>query len=147
LNESLTECEIEIFISLARGHRVAVRDHETGALWRGWVDMTFPEHGFVWVMTDFGARRLLDIGVHTVWRPDGSGACGSVRREAGNGTGQLVYGGRGEGTLVRWRKDRIAHQSWGGSGNRPSGGRASLPLREGPVKLPCTRPARWIAAS
>lgn len=33
LKESLTECEIEIFLSLARGHRLAVRDHETGALW------------------------------------------------------------------------------------------------------------------
>jgi hypothetical protein len=36
LKESLTECEIEIFLSLVRGQRVAVRDHETGALWRGW---------------------------------------------------------------------------------------------------------------
>jgi hypothetical protein len=82
LKESLTECEIEIFLSLARGHRIAVRDHETGALWGGRVDMTFPEHAFVWVITDVGERKLLDIGVHTVWRPDQSGACGSVRREA-----------------------------------------------------------------
>lgn len=89
LKESLTECETEIFLSLARGHRIAVRDHETGALWCGLVDMTFPDHGFVWVITDVGERKLLDIGVHTVWRPDESGACGSVRRKAGNGTGQL----------------------------------------------------------
>ena len=89
LKESLTECEIEIFLSLARGHRIAVRDHETGALWRGRVDMTFPDHGFVWITTDVGERKLLDISVHTVWRPDQSGACGSVRPEAGNGTGQL----------------------------------------------------------
>ena len=68
-------------MSLARGHRITVRDHETGALWRGWVDMPFPEHGFVWVITDVGERKLLDIGVHTVWRPDQSGACSSVRRE------------------------------------------------------------------
>ena len=39
LKESLTECEIEVFLSLARGHRIAVRDHETGALWYGRVDM------------------------------------------------------------------------------------------------------------
>lgn len=84
LKEPLTECETEIFLSLARGHRIAAIDHETGALWRGWVDMTFPEHGFVWVITDVGERKLLDIGVHTVWRPDQSGACGSVRREAGH---------------------------------------------------------------
>ncbi|MBT2554168.1 hypothetical protein [Arthrobacter sp. ISL-5] len=89
LKESLTACEIDIFLSLARGHRIVVRDHETGALWRGSVDMTFPEHGFVWVITDFGERKLLDIGVHTLWRPDESRACASVRREAGNGTGQL----------------------------------------------------------
>jgi hypothetical protein len=35
--DSLTECETEDFLSPARGHRIAVRDHETGALWRGWV--------------------------------------------------------------------------------------------------------------
>ncbi|MGO4807772.1 hypothetical protein AB4089_21925 [Arthrobacter sp. 2MCAF15] len=72
---SLTECETEIFLSLARGHRIVVRDHETGALWGGRVDMTFPDHGFVWVITDVGERKLLDIAVHTVWRPDESGAC------------------------------------------------------------------------
>ena len=84
LKESLTECETNIFLSLAPGHLIAVRDHETGAVWGGWVDMTFPEHGFVWVITDVGERKLLDIGVHTIWRPEESGACGSVRREAGH---------------------------------------------------------------
>ena len=34
LKESRTNSETEIFLSLARGHRIAVRDHETGALWR-----------------------------------------------------------------------------------------------------------------
>jgi IS30 family transposase len=33
---------------------------------------------------------------------------------------------RTEWKHMRWRKDRIAHRSWRGSGNRPSGGRASL---------------------
>lgn len=84
MKESLTACEIEIFLSLAPGHCIAVRDHETGALWLGWVDMTFPENGFVWVITDVGERKLLDAGVHTVCRPEESGACGSVRREAGH---------------------------------------------------------------
>lgn len=82
LKESLTECEIEIFLSLARCQHIAVRDHETGATWRGWVDTTFPDHGFVWVITEVGERKLLDIGGHTVWRPDESGHCGRVRREA-----------------------------------------------------------------
>lgn len=80
--DSRTKCEIEIFLSLARGHRIAVRDHEAGAFWRGTVDMPFPEHGFIWVTTDFGERKLLDINVHTVWRPGESGACGNVFREA-----------------------------------------------------------------
>ena len=80
LKESLTRCEIEVFLSLARGDRIAVRDHETGALWRGCVDLTFPDHGFVWVITDYGERKLLDICVHTIWRPDESGACASLHR-------------------------------------------------------------------
>lgn len=83
MKESLTKCEIEIFLSLARGHRFAASDHEIGALRRGWVNMTFPELGFVWVITEVGEWKLLDIGVHTVWRQDESGACGSVHREAG----------------------------------------------------------------
>lgn len=33
--------------------------------------MRFPEHGFGWVITDVGERKLLDIGVHMVWRPLG----------------------------------------------------------------------------
>lgn len=82
LKESLTECEIDILLSLAPGHRIAVKDHETGALWRGWVDITFAERGFVWVITYVGERKLLDIGVHTVWRPDQRGPCGNRRREA-----------------------------------------------------------------
>lgn len=90
--DSLTECEIEVFLSLASGHRVAVKDHEAGAFWRGWVDMTFPEHGFVWVITDFGERKLLDISVHTVWRPHETRPCGSVHRGAGNRPGQLESG-------------------------------------------------------
>lgn len=43
-----------------------------------------PEHGLVWVITDCFERKLLDIGVHTIWRPDDSGACGSVRGETGH---------------------------------------------------------------
>ncbi len=80
--DSLSECEINLFLSLDRGHRIAVKDHETGAFWLGSVDMTFPEHGFVWAITDFGERKLLDISMHTVWRPAEFRACGSIRQEA-----------------------------------------------------------------
>lgn len=72
---SLTRCEVESFLSLARGHSVCVRNHETGELWRGSVDVTFPEQGFVWVLTALGERKLLDIGMHTVWRLDTLRAC------------------------------------------------------------------------
>jgi hypothetical protein len=58
---------------------MAVRDHETWELWCGWVDMTFPEQGLVWIIRDFGERKLLDISKHTVWRADESRTCGSVR--------------------------------------------------------------------
>jgi hypothetical protein len=78
LKESLTECETKIFLSLEGGQHIAVRDHETGATWREWVDTTFPDHGLVWVITDVGERKLLDIDVHTVWRSDQSGDCGRV---------------------------------------------------------------------
>lgn len=89
LKVSLTECEIGIFLSLAPGHRVAVRNHDAGALWRGWVDVTFPDQGFVWVITDVGERKLFDIRVHTVWRAEQSGACGRFRQADGNGIGYL----------------------------------------------------------
>lgn len=64
---SLTDCEVEVFRFLAHGQRISVREHMTGALWHGWVDTTFPGHGFVWCISDIGERKLLDIRVHTVW--------------------------------------------------------------------------------
>lgn len=85
--DSLTRCESEIFLTLASGDRIAVKDHETGAFCLGQVDMTFPEHGFVWIITDLGERKLLDISVQSVWPTDGSRACGLVRRDADSGSG------------------------------------------------------------
>ena len=52
-----------MFLSVDRGHRTAVKDHETGESWHGSVDLTFPEQGFVWVISDLGERKLLDITV------------------------------------------------------------------------------------
>lgn len=77
--DSLTRCEVEAFLLLAPGHRIVALDHETGEVRRGWVDAPFPEHGFVWVVTDLGERKLLDIALHTVWRPDTRQVCGSRR--------------------------------------------------------------------
>lgn len=74
--DSLTRCEVEAFLLLAPGHRVAALDHETGEIRRGSVDAVFPEHGLVWVVTDLGERKLLDIALHTVWPTDARQVCG-----------------------------------------------------------------------
>lgn len=76
--DSLTRCEVDAFLLLAAGHPVVVLDHETGEVWRGSVDAPFPEHGFVWVYTDLGERKLFDIALHTVWQPGTSPVCGST---------------------------------------------------------------------
>jgi len=80
--DSLTRCEADSFLLLAPGQRVVVLDHETGEVWRGSVDALFPEHGFVWVSTDLGERKMFDIALHTVWRSDARQACGHQRQES-----------------------------------------------------------------
>ena len=72
-----TRCEVQAFLSLAPGHRIIFMDHETGVVQRGVVDAPFPERAFVWVVTDLGERKLLDIALHTVWRPNVRQVCGS----------------------------------------------------------------------
>lgn len=74
--DSFTRCEADAFLLLAPGHRIVLLVHETGEVRRGWVDLPFPEHGFVWVVTDLGERKLLDIALHTVWRSDARQSCG-----------------------------------------------------------------------
>lgn len=75
--DSLTRCEVDAFLLLAPGHPIILLVHETGEVRRGWVDVPFPEHGIVWVVTDLGERKLLDIALHTVWRSDVPQSCGS----------------------------------------------------------------------
>lgn len=77
--DALTRCEADAFLLLAPGHRVVVLDHETGDVWRGAVDAPFPQHGFVWVFTDLGERKVFDIALHTIWRSDTRQSCGSQR--------------------------------------------------------------------
>lgn len=74
--DTLTRCEAEAFLLLAPGHRVVVLDQETGHFWHGTVDAPFPEQGFVWVFTELGERKMLDITRHTLWRPAALPACG-----------------------------------------------------------------------
>lgn len=78
--DSLSRCEVDAFVLLAPGHRVVVLDHETGEVRRGSVDAPFPEHGFVWVFTELGERKLFDVAQHTVWQPDTRPVCGSGAR-------------------------------------------------------------------
>lgn len=82
--DSLTRCEAETFLSLAPGHQVVVLDNETGEVRRGSVDMPFSQQGFVWVATDLGERKLYDIAVHTVWRPNTRQFCSRERQEPGD---------------------------------------------------------------
>lgn len=75
--ESLTRCEVDAFLLLAPGHRVVVLDHDTGEVRHGAVDEPFPQHGFVWLVTDLGERKVFDIALHTIWPQDASQVCGS----------------------------------------------------------------------
>jgi hypothetical protein len=64
--DSLSRCEVEALLLLASGHRIVVLDTKAGEVWHGSVDRPFPQHGFVWVLTDLGERKFLDIVLHTV---------------------------------------------------------------------------------
>lgn len=81
---SLTRCEAEAFLSLTSGHQVIVLDNETGEVWRGSVDMPLPEQGFLWVVTDLSERKLHDIALHSVWRPNTRQFCSREHQETGN---------------------------------------------------------------
>lgn len=63
----MSRFEAEVFLSLAPGDAVVGED-ESGLRWQGTVDMTGPEHGVIWVFTDLGERKLLDISEHSVQR-------------------------------------------------------------------------------
>jgi hypothetical protein len=75
--DSLTRCEVEAFLLLTPRHRIVVLDHETGEVWRVSVDARFPQRGFVSMVTDIGDRKLLDVALHSVWRPDARQVCDS----------------------------------------------------------------------
>lgn len=79
----LTGCEVETFLMLVPGSRIFALDPDSGEVWRGWVDTPFLEHGFVWVFTDLGERKLIDIAVHRISQPDNRYACGNERPEHG----------------------------------------------------------------
>lgn len=70
-----TGCELEVFESLRVGDSIAVSNHDTGDFWRGSVDLTSPGQGIMWIITSLGERKLVDMSIHTCWRPDEAWKC------------------------------------------------------------------------
>lgn len=65
MKDSISRREAEAFLSLAPGDRVMGEDEE-GMCWRGTVDVSDHEHGTMWIVTEIGERKLLDICVHRI---------------------------------------------------------------------------------
>lgn len=72
---SATDCELKVLRSLQTGDEIEVSNHDTGDYWRGTVDLTFSESGFVWIFTHLGERKLVDMSIHTVWLKDTVWGC------------------------------------------------------------------------
>lgn len=70
IKHPLTGCEIGVFLSLAPGEPIVASNHDTGEYWDGHVDITSPNRGIAWIFTQLGERKLVDISIHTIWRPD-----------------------------------------------------------------------------
>lgn len=65
LKNSSTRME-DVLSSLAPGQRVTARDATTNVCWQGTVDMTAAEQGLVWIHTDCGERKLIDVQEYTL---------------------------------------------------------------------------------
>lgn len=65
LKHELSRTEIDVLFFLAPGDQVVARD-EAGATWQGKVETTLHEHGILWIQTDIGERKLLDIQEHAI---------------------------------------------------------------------------------
>lgn len=55
----------DAFRLLAPGDLV-MADDQQGGRWQGCVDETAHELGIVWILTDRGERKLLDVEEHTI---------------------------------------------------------------------------------
>ena len=57
--------EIEVLFTLAPGDRVEAHG-ENGRRWQGTVDLMATGLGILWIRTDAGERKIVDIQEHTI---------------------------------------------------------------------------------
>jgi hypothetical protein len=75
LKNQLQRAEIELFFTLLEGTQVEVFDERGIVRLRGAVETTAPDLGILWIRSDKGERKLLDIKVHRIrpitgpWNP------------------------------------------------------------------------------
>lgn len=55
--------------SLSSGDEV-VASNQHGIRWRGTVETAAPSHGLLWIRTDAGERKLVDLPEYSIHRPN-----------------------------------------------------------------------------
>ena len=66
-SDSLTRHAIESFLTLEHGDFVEAWDND-GVRWHGTIDLIDQDIGVLWIHTQLGERKLLDIHEHTIRR-------------------------------------------------------------------------------
>lgn len=61
--------QVEIMSSLNTGDEV-VASNQRGIRWRGTVEIAVPSQGLLWIQTDAGERRLVDLPEFSIHRPN-----------------------------------------------------------------------------
>lgn len=64
-----TPAQIEVMTSLSSGDEVVV-SNQRGIRWRGTVETADASQGLLWIQTDAGERRLVDLPEFIVHRPN-----------------------------------------------------------------------------
>jgi hypothetical protein len=65
VKNGVTGDEFGFLFSQGQGDRLLAQD-AYGARWLGIVETTAPEQGILWIRTDIGERKLLDIQEHKI---------------------------------------------------------------------------------
>jgi hypothetical protein len=65
MKDAISRTHVETFFSLVPGLHVEV-DVEEGTRWRGAVETTAPDLGVLWIRTETGERKLVNIQEHTI---------------------------------------------------------------------------------
>ena len=66
-SEILAKHDSELFLALEQGDPIEAWD-KTGVRWQGAIDLIDQARGFLWIHTQIGERKLLDIQEHTIRR-------------------------------------------------------------------------------